>query len=153
MACLYQPGPWNPRQWSLENRVPQITRREWIHPRLSLLEDRRLCWDQLWGNAITGQVQFHGTNRAASPCHAGSPPIQRLAIPYNPWASPDTTHIVTWNHPFFFHAHSTALTGSHQHTQTQNIIFYSVVFLIITCAIISLCEFWIERHLFKSQHS
>lgn len=72
------------------------------------------------GNAITGQVQFHGTEpprRAMS----GSPPIQWLVITYNPLASPDTTHIMTWNCSF-----STPLIISHQHTQEQNILFYSI---------------------------
>lgn len=69
VVCLYPPGPWNPRRWSPENRVLQITRREWIHSRLSLLEDRRLWWDlgrgqfwsQPWGQCLTGQAHFHGT--------------------------------------------------------------------------------------------
>ncbi|KAL6911023.1 hypothetical protein GGI43DRAFT_34151 [Trichoderma evansii] len=74
MVCLYQPGPWNPRQWGPENRVPQITRREWIHSRLSLLEDRRLCWDLGRGSsgAMLSQAKssFTAQSRLAVPCRA-----------------------------------------------------------------------------------
>jgi hypothetical protein len=73
---------------------------------------------QFWGQCLTGQAQFHGTHRAASPCHFGQPPIQRLAIAYNPLTSPDTRHFMTWDNYTYLYSF-TPPTSSHQYTCTQ----------------------------------
>lgn len=97
---------------------------------------------QFWGQCLTGQAQFHGTYRAASPCHFGQPPIQRLLIAYNPLTSPDQAcYHLRLLHLYSFPRHSSVLANILTCTQGTNSLLYSAAYLFSTCFIKACFEF------------